>query len=245
VRVIAPSTIKKWCDQHPRAKERLEAWLSVVEGVKWAHPPAMLKTFPSADPAKVKSGRTVYVFNIRQNEYRLICAVHFNLGKVCTLRFMTHKEYEERRLEKRIMTRSSKRANPLPHGIPGTFDELVRVWIPKAIHDRVEFQNASEIMEAMAGHDLNKDQEDYLETVSILVDEYDHTHNKQPKKASPLVVLQLLVEEHGISGRELGKILGNAAAGGFILRGERHITIEQAKKLGARFSVDPTVFLDL
>ncbi len=81
--------------------------------------------------------------------------------------------------------------------------------------------------------------------VSILVDEYDRTHNAQPKRATALAVLELLVEEHGISGRELGKILGNEAAGGFILRGERHITVEQAKKLGARFSVDPSVFLDL
>jgi HTH-type transcriptional regulator/antitoxin HigA len=143
------------------------------------------------------------------------------------------------------MTKITKKANPFPYGIPETFTQLVCVWIPKAIHDRIEFENASEIMNAMAGHDLNKDQEDYLETVSILVDEYDRTHSKQPKKASPLAVLELLLEEHDISGRQLGKILGNEAVGGFILRGERHITVEQAKKLGGRFSVDPVVFLDL
>jgi HTH-type transcriptional regulator / antitoxin HigA len=143
------------------------------------------------------------------------------------------------------MTKITKKANPFPYGIPETFTQLVCVWIPKAIHDRIEFENASEIMNAMAGHDLNKDQEDYLETVSILVDEYDRTHSKQPKKASPLAVLELLLEEHDISGRQLGKILGNEAVGGFILRGERHITVEQAKKLGERFSVDPVVFLDL
>ena len=59
------------------------------------HPPDKKKTFPSVDPVKVKSGRTVYVFNIRQNEFRLVCAVHFNTGNVYTLRFMTHKEYQE------------------------------------------------------------------------------------------------------------------------------------------------------
>jgi HTH-type transcriptional regulator/antitoxin HigA len=148
-------------------------------------------------------------------------------------------------MEKRFMTKTAKRANPFPRGIPSTFNELVRVHMPKAIHDRIEFENASEIMLALAGHDLNNEQEDYLETISILVDEYDRANNKQLKKATPLAVLQLLVEEHGISGRELGKILGNEAAGGFIMRGERHVTVEQAKKLGARFSVAPSVFLDL
>jgi HTH-type transcriptional regulator / antitoxin HigA len=100
-------------------------------------------------------------------------------------------------------------------------------------------------MNAMAGHELNKEQEDYLETIAILVDEYDRAHHEQPKKSKPLEVLRLLVEEHGISGRELGRLLGNEAAGGFILRGERSITVDQAKKLGARFSVDPSLFLDL
>jgi len=141
--------------------------------------------------------------------------------------------------------KTANKANPFPRGIPRTYSELVGVHMPKAIHDRVKFENACEIMNALAGHDLNKDQEEYLDTISILVDEYDRTHNEQPKKATPLAVLQLLVEEHDISGRELGRILGNEAIGGFILRGERSITVDQAKKLGARFSVDPSLFLDL
>jgi hypothetical protein len=83
------------------------------------------------------------------------------------------------------MTKTAKRANPFPHGIPRTFTELVRVWVPKAIHGRVEFENASEIMNALAGHNLNKDQEDYLETIAILVDEYDRTHHEQTKEKRP------------------------------------------------------------
>jgi mRNA interferase HigB len=95
MRIIAPSTIKKWCDQHPRAKDGLEAWMTIVKGSEWSRPPNMLKTFPSADPVTVKSGKTVYVFNIRQNEYRLICAVHFKTKIGFTLRFMIHKEYSK------------------------------------------------------------------------------------------------------------------------------------------------------
>jgi len=95
MRIIAPSTIRKWCDEHPRAKERLLAWLDIVKRAKWSHPPSMLKQFPKADPVKVKSGKpNVYVFNILGNEYRLICAVHFKTGIVFTLRFMKHNEYE-------------------------------------------------------------------------------------------------------------------------------------------------------
>jgi HTH-type transcriptional regulator / antitoxin HigA len=141
--------------------------------------------------------------------------------------------------------RTANKANPFPRGIPDTFTGLCMVHLPRAIHDRVEFENASEIVHALAGFDLNKEQEDYLETISILVDEYDRTHHPQPKKASPLEVLHHLIDEHNLSGRELGRILGNESAGGFILRGERSITTEQAKVLGKYFSVSPVLFLDL
>lgn len=141
--------------------------------------------------------------------------------------------------------KTANKANPFPHGIPRTYTGLVAVLVPRAIHDRVELENASAIMNAMAGHALKEEQEDYLETIAILVDQYDRTHNKQPEKSTPLAVLHFLMEEHDLSGRDLGRILGNQAAGGFILRGERSITIEQAKKLGRRFAVDPGLFLGL
>jgi len=141
--------------------------------------------------------------------------------------------------------RTTHKANPFPYGIPSTYDNLVRVWVPKAIHDVHEFENASEVMNALAGHNLNSEQEAYLETVAILVDEYDRAHKEQPKKSNPIEVLLLLMEEHDLSGRAVGSLLGNKALGGFILRGERHITLDQAKILGRHFSVNPSLFLDL
>jgi mRNA interferase HigB len=37
------------------------------------------------------------VFNICGNAYRLICAIHYNTGKVFLLRFLTHAEYDKDR----------------------------------------------------------------------------------------------------------------------------------------------------
>lgn len=42
----------------------------------------------------VRSGRSVTIFNIAGNAYRLITAIHYNSGKVFVLRFMTHAEYD-------------------------------------------------------------------------------------------------------------------------------------------------------
>lgn len=51
------------------------------------------QTFPSADPVRGTRGRTVVVFNIAGNRYRLLTAMHDNMRKVCVLRLLTHAEY--------------------------------------------------------------------------------------------------------------------------------------------------------
>jgi mRNA interferase HigB len=55
------------------------------------------RSFRSADEVTVASGRTVVIFNIGGNRFRLITAIHYNRGKVFELRFMTHAEYSKDR----------------------------------------------------------------------------------------------------------------------------------------------------
>jgi len=55
----------------------------------------------------------------------------------------------------KLLVRTADKANPFPKGIPGTFAGLCRVHLPRVIHDHVEFENAREIMQALAGFDLN------------------------------------------------------------------------------------------
>jgi HTH-type transcriptional regulator/antitoxin HigA len=132
------------------------------------------------------------------------------------------------------------------HGIPKSFTELCGVLMPRPIHDAVARKNALEAIDALAGLPLNADQEDYLEMLSLLVNEYEAQHRKVLPKAAPLDVLRYLVKENDISGRELGRILGvDETLGIKILSGERNITVEHAKKLGIRFAIHPTAFLNV
>jgi mRNA interferase HigB len=67
----------------------------VVKGARWASFAGIRSVFPSADLVTVASGRKVVVFNLGGNEFRLVCAVHFNTGMVFALRFLTHAEYSK------------------------------------------------------------------------------------------------------------------------------------------------------
>jgi len=82
-------------ERYPDAAAALSIFYSRVKRADWTDMEDVRAVYPSADPVKVKSGRTVYVFNIRGNRYRLICAVHFNRKKLFIREFLTHADYSK------------------------------------------------------------------------------------------------------------------------------------------------------
>ncbi len=93
MRVIKPATIREFCRRHRAACRSLEEWLVKTQAARWRNLDDTRKTFPHADTAKVASGATVSIFNIKGNAYRLITAIHYNTGIVFIRDFMTHAEY--------------------------------------------------------------------------------------------------------------------------------------------------------
>jgi mRNA interferase HigB len=97
MRIIHGGTVKGWAAQFPDAAEALTAWLKVATQATWNSLAEVRQVYPHADPVAVASGRTVVVFNIRGNRYRMVTAVHYNRQPIYTLRFMTHAEYSKDR----------------------------------------------------------------------------------------------------------------------------------------------------
>ena len=95
MRVIKPSRIREFQEEHPQAAASLNRWLELVELNTWPSIQRLRQVFPSADAVRVRSGRTVTVFNIAGNAYRLIAAVHYNTGIVYVMLFLTHAEYDK------------------------------------------------------------------------------------------------------------------------------------------------------
>lgn len=134
----------------------------------------------------------------------------------------------------------------LPAEAPETYEELVRLYPPRKIHDKVDLENATEVADWIALRAKNDAQLDYLELLGDLLDEYENRSGKPGKASSPLEILNYLVDENDLSTRKLGKILGiDHSVAARILKGERAITVDHAKSLGARFKMDPKAFLKL
>ena len=97
VRIIKTSFLREAARRHPNAAPALRAWQTTVEAATWGSFDDVRRTFSFSDAVRVASGRQVVVFNISGNNYRLICAIHFNHQRIFALRFLTHAEYDKAR----------------------------------------------------------------------------------------------------------------------------------------------------
>ena len=102
MRIIKEQFLKDAVPPASKAGKWLEAWRVAVRDAEWRNIGDVRKTYPSADPVKVASGRTVMIFNVCGNDYRLIVAIHYNRQLVYTLRLLTHAEYDKNKWKKEL-----------------------------------------------------------------------------------------------------------------------------------------------
>jgi mRNA interferase HigB len=97
MRIIKRSTLAEFWQRHPQAESGLMGWHALAKRAKWACVQDVRATFPHADVVTVASGRSVVVFNIAGNNYRLITAIHYDRQLVFVLMVLSHAEYNKNR----------------------------------------------------------------------------------------------------------------------------------------------------
>jgi mRNA interferase HigB len=103
MRVISKTRLKAFWREHPDAEGELTKWFATTDAAAWKHPPDVKKSFGArVDFVKVESGNTVAVFDICNNNYRLITAIHYDYPRVFVLRVLTHKQYDEDRWKEEL-----------------------------------------------------------------------------------------------------------------------------------------------
>ena len=92
--IIATRTIREYQKDFPDAATALDAWLEVVSKAHWENLNEVSQTYASADQVG-----SCLVFNIRGNNYRLICGVSYANewvnGTLFIKHFLTHAEYDK------------------------------------------------------------------------------------------------------------------------------------------------------
>jgi HTH-type transcriptional regulator/antitoxin HigA len=129
--------------------------------------------------------------------------------------------------------------------LPKDYAALCRVFLPRPIHDAVDYANIVEVADAMVlwHDDFNGDQADYFELLCSLIEEYDSKHVKWPK-VTGVDALKHLLGEQGLAAADLSRLLGGSRnLGAMILRGERNLTLNHVRTLARHFGVSADLFL--
>ena len=127
--------------------------------------------------------------------------------------------------------------------MPLDYPALVAMFPPRPIHDSVDYANTMEIVMAMAGHKLTRDQEDYLTILSEMILHFDRRHDEPRKRGTPQQRLQYLVTEAGMSASDLGRLVGNRGMGSLFLTGKRALSKANIRTLAEHFKVRADYFL--
>lgn len=116
----------------------------------------------------------------------------------------------------------------------------------RPIRDRVGYENALTVADRLAGREnLTSDQEDYFDLLTDQIEKYEDEHYPiDTSNITPLEMLKFLLEENGMNGSDLGRLLGQRQLGNAILRGERQLSKTHIKRLAEHFKVDAGLFLE-
>ena len=116
--------------------------------------------------------------------------------------------------------------------------------LPRTIRDKVDYENTAEIVDRLAVlNRRTREQEEYLETLTQLIEAYDNRNFQIALVSSPLDAIRFLMDAHDLSASDIGRILGSRSLGAAILRGDRQISKENALKLAAHFKLNPGLFI--
>jgi HTH-type transcriptional regulator/antitoxin HigA len=129
--------------------------------------------------------------------------------------------------------------------LPKDYAGLCRVFLPRPIHDAVDYANVVEVADAMTlwHGDFTRDQADYFDLLCSLIEEYDSKNVKWPNTTG-VDMLKHLLGEQSLAAADLSRLLGGSRnLGAMILRGERKLTLNHVRTLSRRFGVSADLFL--
>lgn len=81
-----------------------------------------------------------------------------------------------------------------------------------------------------------------IELLTLLVERYEQEHSAIPM-ADPISIVRLLIEQQGLTQRDLIPQFGSESAVSMLLGGQRKLTVEQVRRLSARFKLPTDVFI--
>jgi antitoxin component HigA of HigAB toxin-antitoxin module len=128
--------------------------------------------------------------------------------------------------------------------LPKTYEALCRMHLPRTLHDDIELDAVTGIIDLMAGHPLSADQADYLETLAELAEAYESASHGTLPALPPHEFLAAHLENIGMTATEWGKLIGiDRSTASRLLRGERKFNTAHVRKTAEALNLDASLLI--
>ena len=128
-------------------------------------------------------------------------------------------------------------------------EEVARIWpeiqhVFTVPHTEAEYNGLVGLLDDLideVGEDESHPLASLMETLGSLVESYETMHIPEPQ-GDPVETLQMLMEEHHLTQKDLSDI-GSQGVVSEILSRKRKLNLRQIEALSQRFHVSPDVFI--
>jgi HTH-type transcriptional regulator / antitoxin HigA len=129
--------------------------------------------------------------------------------------------------------------------IPDVWFELIeKIYDLRPIKTKKAYGQAMQALRAlMRLQPRNKDQNDYLKSLSVLIGDYENKVCQIEVPSDPVENLRFLLEENEMTASDLGRMLGDRSLGSRLLDGARSLSKNHIRVLSERFKVSPAMFI--
>jgi HTH-type transcriptional regulator/antitoxin HigA len=125
-----------------------------------------------------------------------------------------------------------------------TYEQLLTETLPRRIETDEDYDAIRERFSALLVKQRRTAAEGKLmDLLGVLIEDYDRRNSLPVDNSTPGERLQFLLEHSGKTPADLLAIFGQRSHVNEALNGKRKISVEQARKLGKIFSVQPGLFI--
>jgi HTH-type transcriptional regulator/antitoxin HigA len=121
--------------------------------------------------------------------------------------------------------------------------EMIERGAPHVIHNDEELEVYTKALFSLTSIDHpNSAQAQAIELLSLLIERYESRRYPIPA-ADPVTVLRFLMDQNGLSQRDIVQDIGSESLVSMIMNGQRNLTVDHIRNLSARFQVSASVFI--
>lgn len=121
--------------------------------------------------------------------------------------------------------------------------KMIARGAPRVIHNDGELEAyTAALFDLTALEKPSRSELEAIELLTLLIERYEQEHYAIPA-ADPVSVVRLLIEKQNLTQRDLIPQFGSESAVSMFLSGQRKLTLEQVRRLSARFKLPADVFV--